>query len=77
MKGYYLTSKGLAEYLNVSDSAIRKWVHRAMIPSRRFGRSVRFEFRQIEEWAQKQESNRLLEKEAKRYAPSLDDAYRP
>lgn len=55
MKGYYLTSKGLAEYLNVSESAIRKWVQHGKIPSRRFGRTVRFELRQIETWVKEKE----------------------
>ena len=37
----FLTTKELAELINVTPECVRQWVHRGLIPVRRFGKAVR------------------------------------
>jgi len=43
----------VAEWLNVKESTIRKWVHYGYIPYVKIGRCVRFIESEIETWLQK------------------------
>ena len=47
-----LTTAQVAEWLNVSESTIRKWVHYGFIPYVKIGRCVRFIREDIEKWLQ-------------------------
>ena len=42
----------VAEWLNVKESTIRKWVHYGFIPHVKIGRCVRFREEDIETWLQ-------------------------
>jgi excisionase family DNA binding protein len=42
----------VAEWLNLAESTIRKWVHYGFIPHVKLGRSVRFRREDIEKWLQ-------------------------
>jgi len=37
----FLTTKELAELINVTPECIRQWIYRGRIPVRRFGKAVR------------------------------------
>jgi excisionase family DNA binding protein len=45
-----LDVKQVAEWLNVKESTIRKWVHYGFIPYVKLGRCVRFQESVIEKW---------------------------
>ena len=47
-----LNTAQVAEWLNVSESTIRKWVHYGFIPYVKIGRCVRFIREDIEKWLQ-------------------------
>jgi excisionase family DNA binding protein len=47
-----LNSSQVAEWLNVAESTIRKWVHYGFIPHVKLGRSVRFMRTDVERWLQ-------------------------
>jgi len=46
----FLSVPELAEYMSVSEDAIRKWVRKDQIPFKKFGRSVRFDMHHLENW---------------------------
>ena len=45
-----LNSAEVAEWLNVAESTIRKWVHYGFIPHVKVGRAVRFIREDVEKW---------------------------
>jgi excisionase family DNA binding protein len=45
-----LTTAQVAEWLNLSQSTIRKWVHYGYIPHVKLGRAVRFRKKDVETW---------------------------
>jgi len=45
-----LTTEQVAEWLNMSESTIRKWVHYRFVPHVKLGRAVRFRKEEIEKW---------------------------
>ena len=45
-----LNSAEVAEWLNVAESTIRKWVHYGFIPHVKLGRAVRFIREDVEKW---------------------------
>jgi excisionase family DNA binding protein len=45
-----LTTTQVAEWLQVAESTIRKWVHYRFIPYVKLGRCVRFRGEEIEKW---------------------------
>ena len=46
----FMTTPELAEYLAVSEDAIRNWVKRGEIPFSKLGRALRFDLLIIEQW---------------------------
>jgi excisionase family DNA binding protein len=49
-KRQYLKTAQVAQWLNVSESTVRKWVHYRFIPHVKLGRAVRFSEEEIEKW---------------------------
>ena len=47
-----LNTARVAEWLNVRESTIGKWVHYGFIPHVKLGRCVRFRESEIEKWVQ-------------------------
>ena len=47
-----LDTAQVAEWLNIAESTIRKWVHYGFIPHVKLGRCVRFREEDIETWLQ-------------------------
>jgi len=47
-----LNSGQVAQWLNLAESTIRKWVHYGFIPCVKVGGSVRFRTEDIEKWLQ-------------------------
>jgi len=45
-----VTVAGIAQALAVSTSLIYKWVNDGIIPHYRFGKAIRFDINQVEEW---------------------------
>ena len=45
-----LNTAQVAEWLNVKESTIRKWVHYGYVPHVKLGRCVRFQESEIEQW---------------------------
>lgn len=45
-----MTTPELAEYLAVSEDAIRNWVKKGEIPFSKLGRALRFDLLEIEKW---------------------------
>ena len=55
-----LTVKQLAEYLQVSQALVYKWVHYDFIPYIKIGTLVRFRLAQVEKWLAKSEKRGRL-----------------
>lgn len=51
----FLSVAEVAEYLGLSESAIRKWVRTGQIPFCRINGAIRFDIRAIDGWALSQE----------------------
>jgi len=47
-----LKTAEVAQWLNVAESTIRKWVHYGFIPHVKLGRCVRFVREDVEKWLQ-------------------------
>jgi len=47
----YFNIQEVSEYLGISVNTLYEWVHRRMIPFHKFGKSVRFEKSDIDNWA--------------------------
>jgi excisionase family DNA binding protein len=47
-----MKTDGVARWLNVSESTVRKWVHYGFIPYIKLGGAVRFSKKDIEAWIQ-------------------------
>jgi excisionase family DNA binding protein len=47
-----MKTDGVARWLNVSESTVRKWVHYGFIPYIKLGGAVRFSRKDIEAWIQ-------------------------
>ncbi len=47
-----LNTAQVAEWLNVAESTIRKWVHYGFIPHYKIGSAVRFTKDDLEKWLQ-------------------------
>jgi excisionase family DNA binding protein len=47
------TAKSLAEFLNVSLAAVRKWTRLTDMPRVKIGRSVRFQRESVLEWTRR------------------------
>lgn len=46
----YTDVAGIAEYLGLTDQAVRSLVKRGRIPHTKVGRLLRFDLRRIDEW---------------------------
>lgn len=46
----YLTSKEVAELLNISDYTIKRFAREGRIPARKIGRQWRFSRQEIDDW---------------------------
>ena len=46
----YLSIEGLAEYLQVAEKTVRKWVLNQEIPYRKIHKFIRFRVSEIERW---------------------------
>ena len=46
----YLTSKEVAELLNISDYTIKRFAREGRIPDRKIGRQWRFSRQEIDDW---------------------------
>ena len=55
MEKRFLNTKELAEYLGLSEDAIRAWVKKGSISFYKFGRAVRFDLIKIENWIKSKE----------------------
>lgn len=53
----YLTSKEVAELLNISDYTIKRFAREKRIPARKIGRQWRFSKQEIEEWFKSERNN--------------------
>ena len=53
MEKRYLAINELAEYLRVKTGTIYSWVSQKKIPYKKFGRLVRFDTKEIEEWTKR------------------------
>ena len=54
---WLIDSKKAAQYLGVSESAIRIWVSDGYIPHIKVGRLVKFDLRSLEKWLVKNEKS--------------------
>ena len=45
----YVTAKEVAQHLNITEKTVYKWAREGKIPSRRFGRTVKFSIEDIDE----------------------------
>jgi excisionase family DNA binding protein len=52
----FYNAKEIAQYLGMSEDAVRKWALRGQIPFSKFGKSLRFDLRRIESWTKNKES---------------------
>lgn len=52
MEKRYFNVKEIANYLGMSPNSIRAWVRLRRIPFSKLGRSVRFDIRKIDIWAE-------------------------
>ncbi|MCB9719926.1 MAG: helix-turn-helix domain-containing protein [Candidatus Omnitrophica bacterium] len=52
MRRRFLSVEDVAEYLGVSQSAIRKWIRTGQIPFSRLNGAIRFDIEEIHEWTQ-------------------------
>jgi excisionase family DNA binding protein len=50
MERRFLSVGEVAEYLGLSQSAIRKWIRTGQIPFLRFNGVIRFDVEKIDEW---------------------------
>ena len=51
MKKRYIDIKELSEYISVQENTIRWWTWQRQIPFRKFGRLIRFDLEQIDQWS--------------------------
>lgn len=51
MEKRFLSVTEVAEYLSLSQSAIRKWIRTGQIPFSRINGAIRFDREKIEKWA--------------------------
>jgi len=51
----FMGVKELAEYLGISYKTVYSWVWQRKIPYVKMGRSVKFDLRKIDDWAEKKE----------------------
>jgi len=51
MKKRYIDIRGLSEYISVPENTIRWWTWQRQIPFRKFGRLIRFDLEEIEQWS--------------------------
>lgn len=50
MRRRFLSVNEVAEYLGLSQSAIRKWIRTGQIPFSRINGAIRFDIQKINEW---------------------------
>lgn len=53
MKKRFLSIKEIAEYLGLKENTIYSWVSQRKIPYTKVGRLVKFDFKKIDEWIEK------------------------
>ncbi len=51
----FFNAKDIAKYLGVSEDAVRKWALRGKIPFVKFGKSLRFDIKKVEQWTKNAE----------------------
>ena len=49
-RGRFLNTKELAEFLGVSTGTIYSWVNQKKIKYHKFGRLVKFDLKEIDQW---------------------------
>jgi len=53
LRGHFMTTTQLAEYLRISKSTIYTWIYKGKIPYSKIDTMVRFKTEDIEQWSEK------------------------
>ena len=68
-----LTAKEAAEYLRISESTLRRYASRRVIPGRQLGKEWRFSRLALEEWLRSASGKEVLLSQAGAFADDAED----